>query len=124
MSPRKVRLIAGLVRNMDARAALDQLKFTAKAACRPIEKTLRSALANADHNFHIDAEDLKIKKIFVDKGTVLKRWRARAFGRAAPIKKHLCHITIVLDTKEAAVSQSSPKKKEARHKNQTRAQKK
>lgn len=101
MSPRKVRLVAGLVRNMDALSALDQLRFTQKAACRPVEKTLRSALANAEHNFHLDKEDLKIKKIFVDKGPVLKRWRARAFGRAAPIKKHICHITIVLATKEA-----------------------
>jgi large subunit ribosomal protein L22 len=92
---------------MDALAALDQLKVTAKAACLPVEKTLRSALANAEHNFHIDKEDLKIKKIFIDKGAVLKRWRARAFGRAAPIKKHMCHITIVLDTKESA---EQPKK--------------
>jgi len=95
---------------MDVLAALDQLKFTTKAACRPVEKTLRSALANAEHNFHIDKEDLKIKKISVDKGAVLKRWRARAFGRAAPIKKHLCHITIVLDTKEAVQSQVSEAK--------------
>lgn len=100
MSPRKVRLVAGLIRNMDVLSALDQLRFTVKAARGPVEKTLRSALANAEHNFHIEKEDLKIKKISVDKGPVLKRWRARAFGRAAPIKKHICHITIILDTKE------------------------
>ena len=112
MSPRKVRLVAGLIRNMDALSALDQLRFTIKAARVPVEKTLRSALANAEHNFHIEKEDLKIKKISVDKGPVLKRWRARAFGRAAPIKKHICHITIVLDTKEKkeeASSESSQK---------------
>ncbi len=123
MSPRKVRLVAGLIRNMDALSALDQLRFTVKAACGPVEKTLRSALANAEHNFHIEKEDLKIKKIFIDKGPVLKRWRARAFGRAAPIKKHICHITIILDTKEKEESSKSskevkeePKKKQARAK--------
>lgn len=121
MSPRKVRLVAGLIRNMDALSALDQLRFTVKAARGPVEKTLRSALANAEHNFHIEKEDLKIKKISVDKGPVLKRWRARAFGRAAPIKKHICHITIVLGTKEKELSseslpetQKEPKKKQVR----------
>lgn len=128
MSPRKVRLVAGLIRNMDAIPALDQLRFTVKAARGPIEKTLRSALANAEHNFHIEKEDLKIKKIFVDKGSVLKRWRARAFGRAAPIKKHICHITIILDTKEkekeTPASSSNKELKQEQKKKKARAPKK
>lgn len=96
MSARKVRLVADLIRNLPVHNALDQLKVMTKHARGPVEKTLRSALANAEHNFHADADVLRIAKITVDKGMFLKRWRPRAFGRAAPIHKHSCHITIVL----------------------------
>ncbi len=99
MSNRKVRLVADAIRGMDVLPALDHLRVIVKAASKPIEKTLRSALANAEHNFQLKRERLFVKKIFVDQGPMLKRWRARAFGRAAPIAKHSCHITIVLDEK-------------------------
>ncbi len=101
-SARKVRLIADLIRGLDSQKALDQLRFNSRAACVPIEKVLRSALANAEHNFHINGEDTFIKTITVDQGTPLKRWRARAFGRAAPIRKHSCHISLVLNELQGA----------------------
>ncbi len=113
MSARKVRLVADLVRGMDASAALDQLRFVVKHAKEPIEKTLRAALANAEHNFHLEKANLMIGKITVDQGASLKRWRPRAFGRAAPIAKHSCHITIVLTDKksvEAAKGEKETKK--------------
>lgn len=100
MSNRKVRLVADAIRGMDVLPALDHLRIIVKAASKPIEKTLRSALANAQHNFQLKPEYLFVKTIFVDQGPMLKRWRARAFGRAAPIAKHSCHITIILDEKQ------------------------
>lgn len=124
MSARKVRLVAGLIRGLGATAALDQLKFVAKAARLPVEKTLRSALANAEHNHHIDAHALSIAHIMVDKGMFLKRWRPRAFGRAAPIHKHSCHITIILSdepvkkkNKKETKSSTHKKNHESRSKN-------
>jgi large subunit ribosomal protein L22 len=101
MSPRKVRLIAGLVRGMDLGKAVNQLRFYRKAAARPVLKLIESAAANASHNHKIDVADLFIKKITVDGGPTLKRWRARAFGRAAGIKKRTCHIYVVLDERSA-----------------------
>lgn len=96
ISPKKVRLIVDLVRGMDVDRASAQLRFYKKAAARPVAKLLDSAIANAEHNFKLDASGLYIKKAVVDGGPVLKRWRARAFGRAAGIKKRSSHITIVL----------------------------
>ncbi|MBI4272718.1 50S ribosomal protein L22 [Candidatus Uhrbacteria bacterium] len=107
-SARKVRLIADLVRGMDSPQALDQLRLHTRIARIPIEKVLRSALANAEHNFHINSEDTFVKTITVDQGTPLKRWRPRAFGRAAPIAKHSCHITLILGEKPGA-RKSAPK---------------
>jgi len=96
MSARKVRLVAGLIRGMDLEAALQQLRFYRKAASRPVLKCVESAAANAEHNFKMDRDSLFVKAIMVDIGPSMKRWRARAFGRAAGIKKHSCHITVIL----------------------------
>ena len=104
MSPKKVRLIVDLVRGMDVDKASAQLRFYRKAAARPVSKLLDSAIANAEHNFKLSAGNLYIKKATVDGGPVLKRWRARAFGRAAGIKKRSCHITIVLEERSVAGS--------------------
>jgi large subunit ribosomal protein L22 len=96
MSPRKVRLVADLVRGMDVDTAEAQLRFFRKAAARPVLKVILSAKANAEHNFKIAPETLFIKAIAVDGGPVLHRWRARAFGRAAAIRKRSAHITVTL----------------------------
>jgi len=78
-----------------------ELAFLPKAAARPVLKVLNSAAANAVNNFKLDETSLKVKAAAADQGPVLERWRARAMGRAAPIKKRTCHITIVLtDGKE------------------------
>lgn len=97
ISPRKVRLVAGLVRGMDVAPAVAQLRFMQKAAARPVLKLVESAVANAEHNFKLAESNLFIKTITVDGGPVLKRWRARAFGRAASIRKRSSHIMLVLD---------------------------
>lgn len=95
-SPRKVRLVVDAIRGKRVDAALVQLRFINKAAALPVLKLLNSAIANAEHNFKLDASTLSVKTITVDGGPVLERWRARAFGRAAPIRKRTCHISLVL----------------------------
>lgn len=97
IAPRKVRLIARLIRGKYAEDAKNILRFTTKRGAKPISKLLDSALANAKNNFHIEKLDLYISKITVDDGPRLKRWRARARGQAAQILKRTSHITIVLN---------------------------
>ncbi|MEY4722696.1 MAG: hypothetical protein RLZZ324_209 [Candidatus Parcubacteria bacterium] len=100
MSARKVRLVAGLVRGMDLGKAIYQLRFYRKAAARPVLKLVQSAAANAAHNHKLNPENLYISAITVDIGPSLKRFRARAFGRAADIKKHTCHINVTLSERK------------------------
>ncbi len=100
ISPRKVRLVADLVRGMDVDQALNQLRFYRKAAALPLIKLIESGVANAEHNFKLSG-GLFIKKLTVDGGPTLKRWRARAFGRAAPIRKRSSHINLVLEERQA-----------------------
>ncbi len=97
MSPRKVRLVLGVVRGMAVDAARQQLMFMNKAAAEPVLKLLNSAVANALNNFGLMEETLKIKTIVADGGPILYRYRPRAMGRAAPIRKRTSHITIVLE---------------------------
>ncbi len=96
MSPRKVRLVVNAVRGLPVRAAETRLNFLPKLAAQPVLKLLRSAMANAEHNFHLDKETLFIKTITADGGPTLSRSRPRAFGRAAPIRKRTTHINLVL----------------------------
>jgi large subunit ribosomal protein L22 len=97
MSPQKVRLVVDLVRGKKVEEARQILLFTRKYAAGQVSKVLNSAIANAKQNPNIDENILFVKKVFVDQGPSLKRWRARAQGRAAAIKKRTSHITVVLD---------------------------
>ncbi len=111
MSPRKVRLVTGMLPGLTLDAARTQLAFLPKSAALPVLKVLNSAAANAVNNFGLDETSLAIKAAMTDQGPALKRWRARAMGRAAPIKKRTCHITIVLTDGKATVA--APAKKPA-----------
>lgn len=99
ISPRKVRLVVDIIRGMSIEQAKIQLEFINKRATRPVLKLLNSALANAEHNFNLEKENLYISKIFVDEGATLKRARSRAMGKSAPIRKRTSHITVILDEK-------------------------
>lgn len=99
LSPQKARLVADIVRGKNALEALNILRFTNKKAAPLIEKTLRSAIANAEHNLGLDVEKLYVSKILIDKGPVLKRLNPRAMGRADVIRKPLAHITVEVDVK-------------------------
>lgn len=95
-SSRKVRLVAQSVVKLPVERALAALDFVPKAASLPLAKLIRSAMANAKHNFNLAEEGLYIKAFMVDQGPALKRFRPAAFGMAHPIKKHTCHIKLVL----------------------------
>jgi len=96
MSPRKVRLAAGLMRGKTVAVAKEQLRFSAKWAAKPLLKLLASAVANAQNNFGLAEDNLYIKTITVDGGPTLKRWMPRAHGRATPLNKRTSHITVTL----------------------------
>jgi len=118
MSPRKARLVVEHIRGRSVPEARTVLAFTQRAAAREIEKVLRSAVANAEANHDLVGDDLVVSAAFVDEGPVMKRWRARARGRAARIKKPTCHITVRLTpierTPEAAPAPEPEPKAEAK----------
>jgi len=96
ISPRKAQLAADLVRGRQAGEALAQLKAANKKSARLVSKLLKSALANAKHNYDIAADNLFIKEIWVGKGATFHRWAPKAHGRATPIRKETSHVTVVL----------------------------
>ncbi len=105
MSPRKVRLVVDLIRGRTVNEAYATLQFSKKAAADPVGKTLRSAVANAQYKSQdegdvLAVDDLFVREAYVDEGPMLKRWRAAAMGRAAPRRRRMSHITVVVDTKE------------------------
>ena len=95
-SPRKVRLVADLVRGKKVDRALGALGFLSKRASDPVRGVIEAALANAKNNFQLNTENLFVNEIRVDEGVVLKRRMPRARGTAYPIKKRTSHITVVL----------------------------
>ena len=101
VSPTKARRVVDLVRGLPAREALDVLKFAPQDASEQIYKVVASAVANAEHNGHLDPEALVVSEAYVDEGPTLKRFRPRAQGRAYRIRKRTSHITIVVEARPA-----------------------
>ncbi|WP_457630194.1 50S ribosomal protein L22 [Oceanithermus sp.] len=99
MSPRKVRLVADLIRGKSAEEADQILKFTNRRAAAPVRKVLKSAVANAVNNHDLLEDQLVVKAAYVDEGPTLKRILPRARGRADIIKKRTSHITIIVEEK-------------------------
>ena len=93
---RKARLVIDLIRGKQVGEAYAILKHTPKAASPIVEKVLKSAIANAEHNLNLDINSLYVKEAYVNEGTTLKRFRPRAQGRASQINKRTSHITIVV----------------------------
>lgn len=102
VSPRKARIVADLVRGKSVEQAREILAFTNRAIAQTVEKTLNSAVANAEHNNHLNAATLVVKGAYVDEGPTLKRIRPRAKGSASRINKRTSHITIVVAPREEA----------------------
>ena len=105
MSPRKMRLVIDQIRGKDVNEAYAILQFSKKKASEPIDKLLKSAVANATYRAgevgeRLDVDDLFVIEAYVDEGRTLRRWRPRAYGRATPILKRSSHVTVVVDTRE------------------------
>jgi len=99
IAPRKVRLVVDLIRGKQVGEAIAILAHTPKAASPVVEKVLKSAIANAEHNYEMDPNSLVVSQVFVDEGPTLKRFRPRAMGRASRINKRTSHITVVVSEK-------------------------
>ena len=97
MSARKGRIVAEHIRGRSVPEARAVLAFTPRAAAREIERVLASAVANAEANHGLHGDTLVVKTAVIDEGPTLKRWKARARGRVARIKKRTCHITVTLE---------------------------
>jgi large subunit ribosomal protein L22 len=96
ISPRKVHKVIGAVKGKSVESGIQTLKFMPQKAASILEKIVRSAVANADHNSDIDIDLLVIRNITADQGPSLKRWKARARGRGTRILKRTSHITVIL----------------------------
>lgn len=96
LSPQKARLVADQIRGLPVDKALNLLTFSPKKAARVLKKVLESAIANAEHNDGLDVDTLAVSRIMVDEAPRLKRFSARAKGRANRIVKRNCHITVMV----------------------------
>ena len=102
MSPRKVRLVANLVKDLPVDQAIVTLDFAGRKAAQPIKKLVASGIANAKHNFQIEEGRLFVKRLTVDAGPAMKRFKPRAQGRAFPIRRRVSNINLVLGVLEKA----------------------
>lgn len=112
MSAYKVRLVTDAVKGMPVGAALARLQFIPRISSPVVAKLIQSALANAVHNYNLKAEDMMVKNITVNQAIALKRFRPAAFGSAHKLRKHGCHIRVVL-TSQATVPASTNATKES-----------
>jgi large subunit ribosomal protein L22 len=102
MSPTKARQIVDLIRGRHVDDARRVLRFSTRAAATPIAKVLESAIANAEHNRELPADELIVVRTWVDEGPTLRRFRPRALGRATRVRKRTCHISVVVGRPEDA----------------------
>lgn len=115
ISPRKLNLVAQVIRGKKAEAALNELSFSEKRIATVVKKVLQSAIANAENNHDLDVDNLVVKSATVGKNLVMKRFHARARGRGAGIEKPFSQITIVVEElKEEEVKKAKAKKAEAK----------
>lgn len=96
ISPRKMRLVADMVRGKDVAQAKVALAFSTRAAAKVVDKVIASAVANAENNHDLSRDELIVRKIFVNEGPTLKRFQPRAMGRAFRIRKRTSHVTVEL----------------------------
>jgi large subunit ribosomal protein L22 len=109
VSPQKLNLVAQLIRGKKVASALADLEFSRKRIAGEVRKTLESAIANAENNHSLDVDDLVVAEAFVGKALVMKRFHARARGRAGRVEKAFSHLTIVVREVEAKVEAKEAK---------------
>jgi len=123
LTPMKARRVVDVIRGMKADDALTLLKFAPQAASEPVGKVIASAVANAEHNKRLNPSTLWISEAFVDEGPTLKRFRPRAQGRAARIRKRTSHITVIVESREPVVKTTKPAAKKTTTAKKTTAKK-
>lgn len=113
VSPRKLNLVAGLIRGMDVSNALTQLTFSQKRIAKDVKKALQSAIANAENNHNLNVDSLYVKEAYVGKNLVMKRMHTRGRGRSARILKPFANLTLILRERgeEQAPETKTPEKK-------------
>jgi len=109
VTPMKARRVVDLIRGLPATEAQAVLQFAQKAASEPVGKVLDSAIANARNNYNLDLATLVVSQAYVDEGPTLKRFRPRAQGRAYRIRKRTSHITVIVESPEAAAPKAAAK---------------
>ncbi len=116
ISPRKLNLVAGLIRGMDVSSALTQLSFSSKRIANDVKKGLQSAIANAENNHNLNVDSLYVKEAYVGKNIVMKRMHTRGRGRRRGILKPFSNLTLIVSEKgEAPVKKAKkPKQKASR----------
>ena len=119
MSPSKARQVVDLIRGRHVDEARQMLAFTQRGATLPVRKVLESAIANAEHNRSLAADELFIARAWVDEGPTLRRFRPRAMGRATRINKRTCHISVVVGRPEEEAPVERPKKRPRRKSTQS-----
>lgn len=102
VSPRKLNLVAGMIRGRDVNTALTQLTFSSKRISDDVKKALQSAIANAENNHNLNVDELYVKEAYVGKNLVMKRMHTRGRGRSARILRPFANLTLVLREKEEA----------------------
>lgn len=102
-APRKLRLVADMIRGKKAKEASTLLEFTNRRAARTLGKVLSSAIANAENNHELDPERLEVITTFIDEGPMLKRWIPRSRGRASAVLKRSSHITVVVRQRQEGI---------------------
>ena len=112
ISPRKLNLVAGLIRGMQVGTALTQLSFSSKRIAGEVKKALQSAIANAENNHNLNVDSLYVKEAYVGKNLVMKRMHTRGRGRSAGILKPFANLTLIVSEK----SEDAPVKKEKKAK--------
>ena len=112
-SARKARLVTDLIRGRSVPEARTILAFSARAVARDIEKVLHSAASNAEANHQLVGDNMFVSAAYADEGPTMKRWRARARGRVARIRKRTCHITVKLQELPAAPAPAAPRQEAA-----------
>ena len=123
-SPRKARLVVEHIRGRTVPEARTVLAFSERAVAREVEKVLHSAVANAEANLNWNGDELYVLTAYADEGPTLKRWRARARGRVARIRKRTCHITVKLtEAPQQRVAQTPPPAAEEKPKRAPRRKK-
>jgi large subunit ribosomal protein L22 len=108
VSPRKLNLVAGLIRGKAAQAAIAELTFSKRRIAQTVKKVLQAAIANAENNHQLDVDRLVVAEAHVGKSLTMTRFHARGRGRAAPVTKSFSHLTVVVrETIEPAAKESA-----------------